>query len=276
VEIAGDSVLHLEGLRRYADLPDVAAFAYDGFPFSRVPDLGETAVVVPARATARELSIVLTALAQLAQVTGRVGTRATFLAGDPADADLAGRDLLVVGAADASPLLRRWAAHLPLSFAGGAARVERPLEPRAVVDLLGGAGPLLDARRAADVLGTARGAAAIVGIESPVSRGREVVFVTAASASELPPFRTFLGYAESRGRGGDLLVSAGDARWLFRIGPTFGRGELGGWTRLRWFLANHWIALLPLLAAGVAALALQLRALLDARMRARLAPEAAP
>ena len=37
VAIDGTSVLHLEGLQHYADLPDVSLFAFDGFPFSRVP-----------------------------------------------------------------------------------------------------------------------------------------------------------------------------------------------------------------------------------------------
>ncbi|MGE5048108.1 MAG: hypothetical protein ACM3PC_06045, partial [Deltaproteobacteria bacterium] len=80
----------------------------------------------------------------------------------------------------------------------------------------------------------------------------------------------------SRGRSGDLLLLAGGERAMFRLGESFGRGHLDPWTRARWFLATHWLALPPLLLAGAAILAARSRRFLSRRMRARLAlPEAA-
>jgi hypothetical protein len=271
VEIAPDSVLHIEGLSRFAVLPDVSLFAFDGYPFTRLADLGETAVVLPSRPAPQELSALLSILARLAQFTGRADLRATFVAADAPDAELRGKDLLVVAAAPGSPLLRRWSNVLPVSFDAGRAHVRRHADLRANLELLGGLGPLLDARRAAELASGAASPAAIAAIESPLSPGRSAVFVTAASAAQLPRFGEFLGYAESRARGGDLLLQSPQGRWMFRLGGTFGRGELDRWTRLRWFLAGHWLALVPLLACGAFLIALEARRHLAARIRARLA-----
>lgn len=256
VSIDGASTLHVEGLPHFASLPDVSLFAFDGFPFTRFPDLAETAVVLPEHPQEAELSMALSIFGQLAQFTGRVGDRARF-----ASAPVAGKDLLVIG-----PLPHGWGALLPIG-ADGQVREREP-----ALDLLGGIGPLLDARRASSTLQGARGWAAIESIESPVSPGHTAVVVTGTS---LPAYSDFLGYAKSTGGSPDLLLLTGGQRFLFRIGPGYGSGHIGAWTRLRWFFATHWIALLPLLFAGVAALSWQGRHFLARRMRERLALGAA-
>ena len=86
----------------------------------------------------------------------------------------------------------------------------------------------------------------------------------------MPRFADFLGYAQSRGRGGDLLMLTNGERAMFRIGGAFGRGELDTWTRARWFLATHWLALPPVLLVGAVLLAAHGRRFLARRMRARL------
>jgi hypothetical protein len=113
--------------------------------------------------------------------------------------------------------------------------------------------------------------AAISAIESPLTRGRTAVFVTATAPARLPPYDEFLGYAESRTRNADLLLLADGQRWLFRIGTSFGSGTVDPWTRARWFLATHWIALLPVLLLGVLLLAHEGRRFFARRMRERLA-----
>jgi endo-1,4-beta-D-glucanase Y len=268
VAIEGDSTLPLEGASHFANLPDVSKFAFDGFPFTRVPDLGDTAVVLPARPALAELSMLLSVMAKLAQVTGRVGTRAVFES-DVSTASLNGKDLLLIGTSEDNRLAARWSDAWPLRIDGARTLIQRPGAARALVDLLGGLGPLIDERRASGLLSQARDVSAIAAIESPLTAGRSAVWIT--STGTLPPFSQFLGYAESRAGGGDLLLVAGAQRSMFRIGSSFGAGQLSAWTRLRWFLANHWIALLPVLLLGALLLANVLRKLLDRKMRARLA-----
>lgn len=274
VALSGDSVLHFEGLPHFARLPDVSLFAFDGYPFTRQADLGEAAVVLPDRPTPPELSMALSVLGQLAQITGRVGTRVTFLGATAADdARLRDRDVLAIGSVADNALLRRWARSLPLPLGAKAgAQVRSTATAADLLELLGGIGPLLDARRATSIAASARDLAAIEAFESPASPGRSAIAVVAAAAEALPPFETFLGYAEGRTRAGDLLLQADGARWMFRVGPSYSWGGLDAWTRLRWFLATHWLALLPLLLVAALALASSGNGALSRRMRARLRP----
>jgi hypothetical protein len=274
VQVTGDSVLHIDRLDHYAPQPDVALFAFDGWPFTRVPDLSETVVVLPDAPGERALSLVLSIMGRLAQVTGRAGTGALFVSGRAAgEAALAGRDVLLVGANGDNALLSSWASRLPVELAPGRARVRAPRGWARAAVLLGGARPLLEVRRGDAFLAGPDEVAAIAGIESPVTPGRTAIAVTATSAAALPPFGEFLGHAESRARSGDLLVLADGRRALLRVGPTFDRGRLSPWTRIRWTIASRWVLLVPALAAGTAVLAVLLRRLLARRMRARLAEE---
>src|SRR5439155_24778872 len=127
------------------------------------------------------------------------------------------KDLLVVGGSD-NQLISRWAAQLPIATDASRPRIQRREDASFFVDLLGGPGPLLDLRRAEDVLAHAKEVAAIEAIESPVSAGRAAVLVTATDPTRLPPLSAFLGYAESRALTGDVLLVAGNERWLFRLG----------------------------------------------------------
>ena len=273
VAISGDSVLHLEGLVHFAELPDMGLFAYDGYPFTRVPDLGETAIVLPRSPSTSELSTAVTLLAQFAQVTGRAGTRAAFAAPDADDGALDDKDLLVIGTALDEPPFGPWRPQWPLRIARGRARVQQSPRGRAWLELAAGLGYVLDLRRADAVLERGGDVAAVMGIESPASPGRCVVAVASTSGARLPPYREFLGYAESRrsAAGGDLLLLSGGQRWLLRVGPTFQRGRLAPWDEVRWFLARHWLLLVPVLLLGVAILGRAVTGAIRARMRERLA-----
>ena len=279
VAITGDSVLHLEGLSHHAALPDVALFAYDGFPFSRVPNLGDTAVVLPALPTADELGAVLTIAAQLAQVTGRVRTRATFLDGaDATDAALSGKDVLAVGAADRQPLAAQWRTLLPLAMDGARARAAAERGP-----------PRARARgrprpraRPAPRGGRARGRARGRRGRAPRDRVARVARARRGARdgrrgirpAAVPPLpRVRRGAEPHRQRRAPprrraaldvpdrAVVRERVARWL---------------DRLRWFLANHWVLLVPVLVAGVLVLARELRRGVAGQVRRRLALLEAP
>jgi hypothetical protein len=112
---------------------------------------------------------------------------------------------------------------------------------------------------------------AVMGIESPLSPGRSAVAIT-GSGDRLPAFRDFLGYAETRNLSGDdLLLLSGGRRWSFHLGPSFARGRLGPWNGARWFLASHWLLLVPVLVLGSLVLGAAGARALAARMRGRLA-----
>ena len=271
VAVSGDSVLHLEGLGHFATLPDVALFAFDGYPFTRIPDLGETAIVLPRSPSSSELSATLTLVAQFAQITGRAGSGAAFVTAGARDDALAGKDLLVIGAAADEPPISRWQARWPLEVTAGR-RVQGPTGSRRWLELTAGLGQVIDRRRAEIVLEHAREVGIVMGTESPLTPHRCVVAVKSAPGSSLPSFREFLGYAESRSlTGNDLLLLSGGRRWMFRIGSPFTRGQLEPFDQVRWFLADHWLLLLPVLLLGVAVLGGEASRAIGHRMRERLA-----
>jgi Bacterial cellulose synthase subunit len=250
-------------------LPDLSLFAFDGWPFTRVADLSQTVIVLPDRPAPAEIGTALSMIARMAQVTGTAGTGATVMAASEAsDDDLANRDVLIVGTPADNAVVARWADRLPLRFDNGGAHVTRP--PLSL-DLLGGIGPLLDERRANELLAHASDVAAIAAIESPVTEGRSVVAVTAAEPSRIPPFSAFLGYAQARTRAGDLLLVAGDQRAMFRVGGWFGLGRLDPWTRARWFLASHFLVLVPVAFIGAFAFATDARRFFGRKRKRRLA-----
>jgi hypothetical protein len=97
-----------------------------------------------------------------------------------------------------------------------------------------------------------------------------VVAVTAADPARIPPFRAFLGYAEARTRAGDLLLLADGQRAMFRVGGWFGVGRLDPWTQARWFLASHWMLLLPVVFLGALAFASNARRFFARKTKLRL------
>jgi cellulose synthase operon protein B len=274
VRITPDSVLHLEG-GHFAPLPDVSLFLYDGFPFTRFPDLGETAAVLPDHPRAPEIATFLSVVAHLASITGRAGARLQVTTASQALSAPTDRDLLVVGTAEGSPIWTRYGDRLPIDFAGGQASPRPPSVANRLLQALAAAPAEPELARSRIVLGGLEGLAAVVGVESPLRRGRSAIFVTATSAADMPGMGDLLGYAEGRRGRGDLLVAAGGRRWLFCIGPTYGSGMLGILARLRWFLAGHALLLLPAVAGGSLLAALPARAYLARRERARLAARAA-
>ncbi|MGF6708742.1 cellulose biosynthesis cyclic di-GMP-binding regulatory protein BcsB [Pseudomonas frederiksbergensis] len=90
------STIDLSGYHHFIAMPDLKAFARSGFPFTRMADLSETLVMVPAQGSAVQIS---TLLETLAAISARSGTPALGLQLS-ADWSMAARtdaDLLVLG-----------------------------------------------------------------------------------------------------------------------------------------------------------------------------------
>ena len=76
-------------------MPDLRAFAQAGFPFTRLADLSETAVVLDDRANAAAYSAYLNVLGRLGDATGYPAVGVTVTRAQQASAQ-AGKDLLVL------------------------------------------------------------------------------------------------------------------------------------------------------------------------------------
>ena len=100
--VVGDSSLDITGISHSAELPDLERFAGAGYPFTRLADLGETAIVIPSQPTVAELETLLLMMGHFSAKTGYPVLRVTVI--PPSEIRRDGtRDYLVLGSAQDQP-----------------------------------------------------------------------------------------------------------------------------------------------------------------------------
>ena len=245
------STIDLSGFHHYLAMPNLAAYASSGFPFTRVPDLAQTSVVLPNQPTGDDIQMFLTALGRMSASTGYPGTRFQLL---PAAriAQARDTDILLIAQGDRDGLLAQWQQHLPALVAAGSRSVA-PLE-RALGSFI----PLfqleseihLSSSGGRSTLEGQGPLGAIVGFESPLNKGRSVVALTATDSAAMALMAAALNDSgKLRNLRGDLGLLRGDALESFRIHPVYFVGDLPWWQRL-WFHLHSHPLLLALLGIG--------------------------
>lgn len=165
--IDAQSTLDISHLPHFIALPDIAVFANSGFPFSRMADLSETAVMLPAKPGIEEQSTYLALLGRIGASTGYPATRIK-VALAPQPATLADKDVLVIAGSSLQDTLGDWAKHVAIDSATSAvlAGFESPISSGRSVVVLAAKQPsqlhfvteaLFDANRIKDVRGTSVG-----------------------------------------------------------------------------------------------------------------------
>ena len=96
LEIEPTSTLNLSGLYHYAKLPDLGLFTKGAFPFSKMADLSETAVLMPLHATTTEMTTMLNGVARIAATTGLAASQ-VMVTSDVNARTLVHKDILLVG-----------------------------------------------------------------------------------------------------------------------------------------------------------------------------------
>ena len=130
VAIHRDSSIDLRGLPHAVVLPRLELFADAGFPFTEWPDLGRTAVVLPNAPTIADDEAVLELAGFFGAQTGAPATSIVVTDAGRVDT-VRDRDLILLGAPPAQPLLSAWTANVPLE--SGVDRVgvnPNPIPPR--------------------------------------------------------------------------------------------------------------------------------------------------
>ncbi len=272
--IGPSSALHFEDVPHFSQQPDIATFTEDGFPFTRLADLSETALVLPDERVPEDVATALSLAGYLASITGAPAYGLQVL--DESALAAAGtldRDLLVIGRARALDVFAAWEDRLPLSFHHDRLHARRPGTGHRLVALTGGARLGRGADQVTDHLARSSTVAAAVGLRSPLAEDRTAVVVTASTAAAMPQAGDLVGFTIADQAGGDVLLVHADNRWRFRVGPRFDVGEMDPFTRLRWASANHWLALMPSVLAAALLLSTVSRASLRRRARRRLRGE---
>jgi len=272
--ILRDTSLDLKNYPHYAPLPNLEVFANAGFPYTRLADLSETTVVLPAMPTEQEIETFVTLMGHFGRQTGYPALRVTA-AGPEALRMGAHTDFLVIGTGDDQPGFGAMATHLPVSL--GSVQIE-------VRDTQGFFAPLHhawwklepnehDESGSLSFGGTPD--AVIEGIPSPFdtpASRRSVVAIHLRDASAFEPFmETFLRVQQSSDIQGSVAILHGKRFQSFRVGnEVYHVGVLPWWMRLTlWFTQVPWLAaMLVMLLAFL--LAVWVRQWLRGKARKRL------
>lgn len=252
VEVLPDSRIEFaQAPQHFLSWPDLRTFVEDGFPFTAVANLSETVVWLPGQPATGELSALLSQLAYFATITGYVPSGPTVLFGASQSKVLAGRDLLVVGAAGRHPMFEQFPDVLPVKLHQDQA-VLRKLGLEALAERwLEGRFRTTEFERARLALSEQGPYGAVIGVASPYDPARALLVITGSESSAVPEVADIRGFADAAARRNDVLLVRGGKRAFFSLGGIQGRGDLPWSIALRFWFAQHW-PLLVLVLLGAA------------------------
>jgi hypothetical protein len=260
-----NSTIDLSGFPHFMALPDLAAFANGGFPFTRMADLSQTAVIFPNDPGPAIYSLYLLEMGRMGASTGYPVTGVAV--GQAEDVDkFADKDLLILGAPGSQPLLQRWAKEMPFSGDGDTRSFQLSDVAFKVTDWWHGDHGVTRSPARADLsLVSSSGDALITGFESPLQKGRSAVaLVSAAGQSDADLAAALLDNDLLPDIQGAMAVVHGGSVTVTSNGEAYYVGHLSPVEYMRWALSSH---PLLLMLGGVLA-AIILAALLYRGLRA--------
>ncbi len=246
-----DSTIDFSSFPHYTAMPNLAYFANDGFPFTRMADLSETAVVMPNKVSLAEMETYLMIMGRMGRVTGYPAIRHELVSAANVEAN-ANKDLILIGSAGNQPLLERWADKMhpllnngshTLKLPGPFERLRSRWENRDLEDAMHRAGDLITKGDG--------GLGALVAFESPLKAGRAVVVFTGDNPDQIETLATSMANPKMLPSfHGDLVMQSGKRIEGFQTGPTYFTGSLPWWTALRWYLSKQPLILIVLIGAA--------------------------
>ncbi|TDN63425.1 cellulose biosynthesis cyclic di-GMP-binding regulatory protein BcsB [Paraburkholderia sp. BL10I2N1] len=235
-----NSTIDVSSFPHFMALPDLAAFANSGFPFTRLADLSETAVILPNDPGSSDYSLFLLEMGRMGASTGYPVTDVTVASAEQVDR-FASKDLLILGAPGRQPLLQRWAKSMPFSSDGDT----RTFELSDVVFMLedwwhGVQGVERMPARADLSLVSANSDALISGFESPLQKSRSAIaLVSAAGQSDADLSAALLDADVLPQIQGAMVVIHGRTVTVTSNGNAYYVGYLPPVEYLHWVLSSH-------------------------------------
>ncbi|MEX3925238.1 cellulose biosynthesis cyclic di-GMP-binding regulatory protein BcsB [Paraburkholderia sp. BR10936] len=245
-----DSVIDFSGFAHYTSLPNLAYFANSGYPFTRMADLSDTALVIPDQPDTKDQEAVLTLLGHMGQWTGLPSLRLTIVPASQVDS-VRDSNLLVIGSGSGAQLLEKWGNDLPLLIERGKTEVTTRDQRSGWPGWLGGTEDEDPTPSGRSIVTLGGPMAALIAFESPLKSGRSVVALAATSSAQ---FGDVLDALQDGGKisqmHGDLtLVREGQVEGL-RVGNRYFVGDLP-WYARAWVFISRYPALMAL--AGILA-----------------------
>ncbi len=270
------SYLDISDIPHWTQMPNLEIFANAGYPFTRMADLSDTAVVLPDTPTPEELELYLTLMGHFGAQTGYPVLNVTVTNADGIKND-SSKDYLMLGTVDdMSGAIAKVGEGLPVKIQNGGLKIEDttgfftaiqnawwivPSSDRVESGKLETAGELPEAL--------------VEGIEWPRGSSKSVVMIALRDKSVVPNFLSvFLKTSQSSDISGSVSVLKGARFASYRIGnDVYHVGSLSPLIQIQILFSQFpW---LPVIAAVLACflMAVLLRAMLRRRARRRLLGE---
>ena len=266
-----DSTIDISGYQHFLAMPDLAAFSNSGFPFTRMADLSETAVILPDQPNIADYSMLLNLAALMGRSTGYPAASLTVARADQVDT-LQNKDFLVFGSSQRQTLQKRWAEYMPARFDGESKNFALSDLVYRVFSWWDDVPADATQNRGSEVVFRSKGDDSfIVGFESPLQRGRSVVML---SSEEEDGLNQIIGALLNPERvseiQGSLAVVRTDKVVSLLAEKSYHAGKLTPLTHVQWFLSRQPLLLVLLGIAGAFLLGLVMYLALRNRARARL------
>ena len=263
-----ESTLDLSGYDHFIAMPNLGVFKDSGFPFTRLADLSQTAVVLPDDAGVADLNAYLTLLGRFGQSTGYPATGVQVIQADQV-AGAADKDLLVLASGANQPLLTHWADRLPANDGEGQQSFHLSDLPMRLRDWFS-PDPEANIRKTRLAMAFSGGARStyLTGFESPLKKGRSVVVIASGQPQGLADATNALigGEDYTHSIQGSLVVVRGKNIEPLVADEQYYVGSLGPIKYLQWLMSRH--VVLSLLLTGLGVILLSGLAYLALRARA--------
>lgn len=245
-----ESTLDFSGYDHFMAMPNLGVFKDSGFPFTRMADLSQTAVVLPDNASADEVSAYLSVLGRFGESTGYPATGVSVIQAAQI-ASAADKDILVLGSGSNQPLLGQWADRLPVAgngqqqgfeFSDLSFRLREWMSPD----------PEENQRRArvAMAFSSDKRSTFLTGFESPLKSGRSVVLISSGQPDGLADVTQALNTSDKVQ--GSLVVVRGKSVETLVADQQYYVGELNPIKYVQWLMSRNVLWLLLIVALTVA------------------------
>jgi cellulose synthase (UDP-forming) len=272
-----DSTIDLSRGYRFAEMPNLQFFVNSGFPFTRMADFSESAVVLPDRPNAAELTAYLDVMGRIASLSGYPPVRMEVVR-SAGLSQVEDRDLLVIGTIAHLDGLGELLAGGPLRISGGRVSIGFPREMESVRRLFTDSDAGERQRAASSLQAAASGSmAALVGFESPFRSHRSVVALVAGGGESLEGAVASLSDSDQAAFiQGDLAILTTGKVTSYRVAEQYTVGNLPFWLYPSYVLRDqpYAIVLLMLVASLMCGMALYWT--MRRRVHSRLTPSKPP
>ncbi len=167
-QIEPDSTLDLSGLDHYTPMPDLAKFRDSGFPFTRLADLSETAVVMPDANSPEGYPTTGVQVIQARDVE-----------------TVSDKDLLVLASASDQPLLKLWTDSMPARSESSHHFFDLSDLALRIHDWFSPDSEAVVRKTRSTLAWSGSGTPYLAGFESPLKSGRSVVVIASSEPSRL-------------------------------------------------------------------------------------------